>query len=181
MIRFSNIQSALTVATALFIVGACSHYSPINQERFPYQTIYIDPVNNNSFAPNVQVLLDTQIRKKLLESGKLKIAKSLEQADCQLFIRLENYQRAPIGRSSKDPGRIDALNTQLTAIVSFYDNIQGRYLIKDYPLQASERIFFSDENTGAALIDTKEAEYRALPKTVDQLTDSIAQLILLSW
>ena len=165
----------------LLILGACAHYTNVTEESLPFKTIYIDPVNNNSFAPNVQVLFDAQIRQKILESGRIQIVQDLAQADCQLFVRLENYSRSPIARSSTDPGRVSALNTSLRAVVSFYDTINGRYLIKDYALANSEPIFFPETGTESSLIDTKEGEYRVLPKNIDQLTEAITQLILMDW
>lgn len=181
MRTFLKIQHLIYIAFTLLVFGGCSHYSVINNDAFPFETIYIDPVNNTSYAPNVQALFDTQIRQKLLESGMLRIVQNRDQADCELFIRLENYKRSPKGRSSQDPGQITALNASLTAIVSFYDNQQGRYLIDEYALSTSEPIFFTESDTEQAPLDTKEGEYRALPKITDVLADQIAQLILNHW
>ena len=181
MRTFFEIQHLIYITLSLLVFGGCSHYSVINKDAFPFETIYIDPVNNNSYAPNVQALFDTQIRQKLLESGAVRIVQNLDQADCQLFIRLENYQRSPSGRSSQDPGQITALNASLTAIVSFYDNQQGRYLIDEYALNSNEPIFFTERRSEQAPLDTKEGEYRALPKITNALAEQIAQLVLNHW
>ena len=178
---FLKILTLPLFSLILLILGACAHYTNVTEESLPFKTIYIDPANNNSFAPNVQVLFDAQIRQKILESGRIQIVQDLAEADCQLFVRLENYSRSPIGRSSTDPGRVSALNTSLRAVVSFYDTINDRYLIKDYPLVNSEPIFFPETSTESSLSDTKEGEYRVLPNNIDQLTEAITQLILMHW
>ena len=73
---FFKIQHLIYITLSLLVFGGCSHYSVINKDAFPFETIYIDPVNNNSYAPNVQALFDTQIRQKLLESGAVRIVQN---------------------------------------------------------------------------------------------------------
>ena len=79
--------AVLVFFTIAFISG-CNSYQLGNPVELPFESIYIKPVSNDSFAPQAQTLLSTQIRDAFIRDGRTKLVINREAADAVLIINL---------------------------------------------------------------------------------------------
>ncbi len=168
----------LLALTLVLILNSCSHYSVRVDDSLPFKSLYLNTVVNESFAPNIQLLFQNQLRQTLLEQTPLRLSKTPESADVQLDLRLIDYDRLVRSRSSTDPGRYNALNLTLELELSLYDSKSGNYLIEKARLSSNEPIFFDPTNGHSNL---NEIEYEALPKISRKLADAVIFQILSHW
>lgn len=166
--------------TLLWTIGfsSCTHYSVIPTDGAPFKSIYVHPILNKDFAPNVHTLFQNQIRQTILRDNRLTLANNDQEADTQLYITIEDYKRNVNTRSSEDPGRFDSLNLGLTILVSLYDNETNSYLLKNVPLDSNEYLFFDPMGTS---VKHREMEYQILPKITKDLSQNILELVLSDW
>ena len=156
----------------------CSHYSVIPTDKTPFKTIYVHTISNQSYAPNIHILLQNQIKQTILRDNRATIAKNPVDADTQLFVTLDDYRRSVNTRSSSDAGRFNSLNLGVVILVSLYDNGENTYLFKNVPLDCNEYLFF---NPVEESIVHREMEYQILPKITRELSEDILELILNDW
>ena len=171
---------ASLLLSAFCLMSSCSHYRMVELGAFPYKNLYINNISNQSFAPNAQILFNSQLRQRFLEKGNVRLVNDPSLADCQLFVEMVDYKRSPLSRASDDPGRINAMDYTLSVLVSFYDNNKDTFLIEAHRLQSTEPIFYT--KTGdSVLSDIKEAEYRSIPRITNDLASQITDLIYGNW
>lgn len=168
----------LLALSLILIFNSCSHYSVRIDDSLPFKSLYLNTVVNESFAPNIQVLFQNQLRQSLLEQTSITLSKRADQADVQVDVRIVNYDRSPSSHSSSDSGRYNALNLSIGAELSLYDRKTGVYLIEKTILSSSEPIFF-DHSNGSP--NFNEIEYGALPRISRTLAEAVIQQILSYW
>jgi hypothetical protein len=161
-------------------MSSCSHYKIVDLGAFPYKNLYINNISNQSFAPNAQILFNSQLRQRLLEKGNIRLVNEPSLADCQLFVEMVDYKRSPLSQANDDPGRINAMDYTLSVLVSIYDNKEDTFLVEAHRLQSTEPLIYTQsENT--VLSDIKEAEYRSIPRITNDLASQITDLIYGNW
>jgi len=178
-----NLRSGILlffILSAFSLMNSCSHYQMVELSSFPYKTLYINNISNQSFAPNAQILLNNQIRQRFLENGNMRLVNDPTTAESQLFVEILDYKRSPLSRASNDPGRINAMDYTITVLVSFYDNKEETYLIEDHRLISTEPVFYAN-TSGNELMNIKEAEYRSIPRITNDLASQITNLIFGNW
>ena len=158
--------------------SSCSHYSMIPTSETPFKSIYLHTISNQDFAPNVHILFQNQIKQTILSDSQLSLTKTPQEADIQLYIKIEDYKRNAITRSSVDAGRFNSHKLGLVIQVSLYDNKKNTFLLNDVTLDSSENLFFDSEATSQT---HRELEYQILPKVTRDLSEKILQLILHDW
>ena len=168
----------LLALSLVLILNSCSHYSVRVDNSLPFKSLYLNTVVNESFAPNIHLLFQNQLRQTLLEQTPLRLSRTPESADVRLDVRLIDYDRSVRSRSSTDPGRYNALNLTLGLELSLYDRKSGNYLIEKVRLSSSEPIFFDQTNGHSNL---NEIEYEALPHISRKLADAVIFQILSHW
>lgn len=166
--------------TLLFALcsSSCKHYSVIPSDAAPFKTIYVHTISNQDFAPNIHTLFQSQIRQTILRDSRLALAKNSEEADTQLYLTIEDYNRKVSTRSSIDAGRFNSFSPELVVLVSLYDNQTNTYLLDNIPLSSSEPVFFDSVESS---INHREMEYQILPKITKDLSRNIVDLILSDW
>ena len=173
-----KIFTFLLVLVLMLGFNSCSHYSIINVNETPFNSVYVDTISNQDFAPNVHTLFQNQIRQTILRDGRLTLSNKPEKADIRLHITIKDYKRNVNTRSSVDSGRYNSLNIGLAIFVSLYDNKTNAYLVKNVHLGSNEYLFFDPvENS----VKHRELEYQILPKITRELSESILELILSDW
>lgn len=168
----------LLTLLSLISSTSCSHYTVIPTDAAPFKSIYVHTISNKGYAPNVHTLFQNQIKQTILRDNRLTLANNPEEADTQLFITLDNYNRNVNTRSSVDAGRFNSLNLRILILVSLYDNQTNAYLLKNVPLESNESLFFDPVE---ASVNHRELEYQVLPNITRDLTENILELILSDW
>lgn len=162
----------------LFASTSCSHYSVIPTDATPFKSVYVHTISNQDYAPNVHTLFQNQIKQTILRDNRLTLANNSQDADTQLFITIDQYNRNVYARSSVDAGRFNSLNLRIIILVSLYDNQTNAYLLENVPLDSNESLFFDPVE---ASVNHRELEYQALPNITKDLTKNILELILSDW
>ena len=94
---YASMIAVLALFAMAFISG-CNSYQLGNPVELPFESIYIKPVSNDSFAPQAQALLSMQIRDAFIRDGRTKLVTSREAADAVLLINLTDYKRLAAAR-----------------------------------------------------------------------------------
>ncbi|MDR2720693.1 MAG: hypothetical protein LBB15_00175, partial [Puniceicoccales bacterium] len=70
---YANLVSTIVLC---FLLCGCVCYQFGNESKLPFKTIYVAPVCNDSVVPQMQAVLSTQIRQKLLQCLGVKLVSS---------------------------------------------------------------------------------------------------------
>jgi len=179
--RLMRVLPWLLIAASL---GACKSYQLGSPATLPFESIYVRPVMNQSFAPQAQALLSSQIREAFLRDGRVRLVSDPSTADAVLVIDLTEYRRSPGARESNDTTVARSFSLGLVADISLYDQNRGRYYFRQR--QASERAnaYVNDPYANPALPETQDffqSEYQAMPRLTRGLAQKIANEVLSPW
>ena len=175
---FSKTFNLLLALVCTLGFSSCSHYAVIPTDSTPFKTIYLHTISNQDFAPNVHTLFQNQIRQVILRDNRISLAKHPQEAETQLYITVENYDRSVNTRSNVDAGRFNSLSLRLNILVSLYDNQTNTFLFQNVPLNSYESLFFNPIETS---VNHREMEYQTLPRITWDLSQDILNLILSDW
>jgi len=174
MKALSNSQSpkCLILATLLLvtvsILSGCKSYQLGSPAELPFDSIYIQPVSNDSFAPQAQALLSAQLRDAFIRDGRTKLVTSAEAADAF---------------DSSDTEVASDFDLTLVAQVSLFDQNKGDYHFQERVLQESSNAYVSNPyaNAAANTQDFLQSEHKAMPRLTRDLARKIADEVLSPW
>jgi len=179
----ATLIATLTLLSAACISG-CKSYQFGNAAELPFQSIYIKPVSNDSFAPQAQALLSAQIRDAFIRDGRAKLVTSEEAADAVLLINLTEYDRRAAARQSQDTAIGANFDLTLVAEVSLYNQNKGDYFFKDHVIKESSMAYVNNPYATLATPQTQDflqSEYQAMPLLTRDLARKIADEVLSPW
>lgn len=178
-------QTILGPLFALLLLAGCASYELGSSAALPYQTLYVEPVTNDSYAPQAQAVVSTKIRDVLLRDGRVKLVTSAEAADAVLSVNLTEYKRTGNTRQREDTERAQDFQVSLQADVSLFNQSKGSYYFQDRSLTEDTYAYSNDPyNTEAGTFGTQSyfaAEYQAMPLLARGLARQIADTILSNW
>jgi len=176
-------------APALLLLGialsfsGCAHYRAGTGAELPFESIYIRPAENDSFAPQAQALVSAQVREAFIRDGRLKVLADESEADAVLLITLTEYDREAAARFGDDTVEAQAFDLELTALVSLYHAGQGDFLFANRSVSERKLAYVQDlydedpgENQGFV-----QAEYQSMPRLARDLSRRIADEVLSPW
>lgn len=175
--------ATLTLLTASFISG-CKSYQLGNPAELPFQSIYIKPVANDSFAPQAQALLSSQIRSTFIRDGRTKLVTSEEAADAVLIVNLTDYDRRAAAFQGKDTEVASDFDLTLFAEVSLFNQNTGDYFFQERVVQETSNAFVNNPYADPQLPPTQDflqSEYNAMPRLTRDLARKIADEVLSPW
>ncbi len=175
---------AVLALIALAFIGGCHSYQLGNPAELPFESIYIKPVSNDSFAPQAQALLSTQIRDAFIRDGRTKLVTSREAADAVLLINLTEYNRYPAARQSEDTTTADSFSLVLAAEVSLFNQNKGDYYFQERIINESSSAYVDNPYATPAVAQTQDflqIEYQAMPRLTHDLSRRIADEVLSTW
>jgi hypothetical protein len=180
-LRLLPIAPLLLIAVTL---GACKSYQLGSPTELPFESIYIRPVSNQSFAPQAQALLSTQVREAFLRDGRVRLVADEADADAVLTIGLTQYNRRAGARQSGDTAVARELVLGLSAQTSLYDTNRGRYHFQGRQVDEQSNAYGDDPYANPALPQTQgflQSEYQAMPRLTRGLAQKIADEVLSPW
>ena len=175
---------AVMMFFTLFFISGCNSYQLGNPVELPFESIYIKPVTNDSFAPQAQAMLSTQIRDAFIRDGRIKLVTSKEAADAVLLIHLTEYNRLPAARQSADTTAAASFSLLLAAEVSLFNQSKGDYYFRERIIRESSSAYANNYNTALTTVQTQDflqMEYQAMPRLTYDLARGIADEVLSTW
>lgn len=172
-IRPGRLAAWFAVLPAVFLLSSCSHYRLGHGGEIPFDSIFVAPAENTSYAPQAQAALTASLRRTLLQDGRLTLASAPETADVLLQVEITGYQREPVAVESSDTGLARKFDVALVASGSLIDRRSGRPYFVARPFQVERGVF---RDSGLVL-----AEYETMPVLTEALADRIAAAVLDVW
>ena len=179
-----TIKFAVLVCFTLAFISGCNSYQLGNPFELPFESIYIKPVTNDSFAPQAQTLLSTQIRDAFIRDGRTKLVINREAADAVLIINLTEYNRIAAARQSDDTTSAASFRLVLAAEVSLFDQNKGDYYFQKRMIRESSSAYVNNPYATLATAQTQDflqMEYQAMPRLTHDLSRRIADEVLSTW
>ena len=179
----AGILAMLAMLTVAFMSG-CKSYQFGNPVGLPFESIYIKPVANDSFAPQAQALLSTQIRDAFIRDGRAKLVTSRKAADAVLIVNLTEYNRRAAARQSVDTAVAASFSLVLAVEVSLFNQNKKEYYFQERIIQESSNAYVDDPYATPGTIQTQDflqTEYQAMPSITRDLARRIADEVLYPW
>ena len=164
-----------------FIIGGCQSYQLGDPAQLDFKSIYIKPVTNDSFAPQVQALLSAQIRELFIRESRSKLLNNQKEADVILIVNLIDYKRSTAARQADDSTLARSFDLNLYAQVSLFDQNSGSYLFEDRLIRQKYSVYADNPYEQAQSQSLVQAEYQAMPALVRKLARKIADEVLSPW
>lgn len=163
----------LALSCLLAIAGGCTHYQLAGKSTLPFQTLYIKPVANQSFAPQAQAIVTQELVDAFLLDGTVRLVDNEADAEAVLTITLVQYDRQLSATQRADTGVGRSFNLNLQADASLYNSASGQPYI-------AGRTFFADQ---IAFTDggTVQAEYQTMPLIARELARKIKDAVINQW
>lgn len=164
---------AIGSAVALLFAGGCSHYHAGSAEKMPFNSLYVAPIKNESFAPQIHALLNDQLIQTLQQEGLLEL-ENLQDAEAELFVIVDKYTRSTSTTVSDDTDRADSVTLSLRARCYLKNIETGEVYLDDFQVSADTQAYIG----GTSAI---EAEYQTMPSLTQKLAYKIRDQVYSVW
>ena len=181
--HFSRFFLPGLILGALILTPGCRSYQAGSGGELPFRTIYLRPASNNSFAPQAQAAVSSQVRQAFIRHSRVTVVANEDEADAVLLIMLTDYNRETASRQSEDIIRARDFDLTLTCAVSLYDANAGKFLFRNREIDDTANAFVDNPLVDDAT-DTQgflQAEYQAMPRLARDLSRKIADEVLSAW
>lgn len=162
----------ITAILALGLLAACSHYRLGQPGELPFTTLYVPPVKNQSYAPQVQAMLTQQLIASLQEQQAIRIVSQPGAADATLEVTITDYRRDVASTQQGDTFLAQSFSLIMDASVTLKNNRTGQIYMNGRPLQASQQAFI----TGGFQPSEYEAMVVLTQKLADQITNNVTSV-----
>ena len=164
----------------LLFFASCSTYRLGTGAKPSFETIYVEPVDNDtSSLPQSVAFFTTQIREALARDGRVKLVNSPENADAILKVRLSQVRRDSLLSQPQDTGVSRKFNLRLDAYATLIQN--GEVLFQDRHIQANVSIFSDNLREKGKYDALIQSEYQAMPILAENLAKTLKGTILDTW
>lgn len=181
--RLTALRS-LFALSALALIAGCQSYQLGSPTPIPFESIYVKPVTNSSYAPQAQALLSSNLREAFISDGRLKLVRSEEDADIVLLVDITEYSRRSASLDSEDTVVATDFDLFLETEVSLFDQNKGAYLFTDRKILERTNTYVDNpyaDPTGTDTDDFLQSEYNAMPRLTRGLARKIADEVLSPW
>lgn len=175
---------ALLAVLALSFFGGCKSYQLGHPEELPFETIYIQPAKNDSFAPQAQALVSAQVREAVIRDGRVRLIADQSAADAVLAMTLTDYTRRAGARRQDDTELAQDFDLTLRVQLDLYDQRNGKYFFEGRQVEAHTIAYLNNPYAPAADPDTQgliQSEYNAMPRLARELGRKAADELLSVW
>lgn len=165
-------------------VSGCRSYQLGHPTELPFETIFVQPADNESFAPQAQAILSTKIREAMLRDSRVTLLADPGKADVLLSVTLTEYERRGATRDPDDTEVALDFDLVLTAQTSLFDQRKGRFIFENRQLEAQSSAFVNNLYAPAGAADTQsftQSEYQAMPRIARDLATQITNEVLGAW
>ena len=174
----------LITLSVLCLLNGCASYHLGSSADLQFQSIYISPASNNSFAPQAQAIVSTQLRKTFIKDGRVKLVTKPEDADAVLLVDLVEYDRSSSARRSNDTAVASSFDISLSADISLYNQNKGSYFFEKRTKTATTNTYIGNpyrQNGNLNSQAFQQAEYQSMPELAREIARKIADEVLSPW
>ena len=161
---------ALLGLCAFFLCG-CANYRLGTHANIPFSSITIEPVANDTFAPQAQALLHQQLADSLAQEKDLRVLGSDGQAT--LVVRIVRYEKNVTATRSDDTVLGSSYQIEMTANCTLIDNRTGQPYFRDRPIYVSADSYASSGYSSS--------EYQTMPILTRELARKIKEAVVSTW
>lgn len=163
------------VSLALFavIAAGCSHYRLGTGSNPSFQSVFVQPVRIEALIPQAQALIGTQVREAFIRDGRVRLARSADEADTVLQLVIDGYSREVATVRGDDTGLARRFDVTLQARATLVDRRTGNRIFSDRPLKAQRGIFTDSGQT--------QAEYQNLVLLAEDIASRAVHATLDTW
>lgn len=175
---------ALFTLVALSLCAGCQSYELGHPAELPFETLYIQPAKNDTFAPQAQALISSQLREAVIRDGRVKLIADPSKADAVLTMTLTDYTRNAASRSQEDTEIAQSFDLRLQAKIDLYDQRSGNYFFESRGLDARTTGYLNNPYLPNGTPDTQgliQSEYNAMPQLARELGRKAADELLSVW
>ena len=179
----SRFALALSSAFAMIWTSGCASYQLGSPAELKFESIYIQPTQNASFAPQAQTVVSTQIRKAFIQDGRIAIVSDPSEADAILEVTLTDYTRTGGARQSNDTIVARSFDINLLAEISLYNQNDGEYYFSKRQLSESSNAYVENPYT-TSNVNTESyiaSEYDAMSRIARDIARKITDEVLSPW
>lgn len=165
-------------------LAGCKSYQLGSSTELPFKTIFVKPVSNDSFAPQAQIILSSQLRDAFIRDGRLQLVTEEDIADAVLLVNLTDYERTAASRKRGDSVVAKDFDLQLTADVSLFNQNKGDYYFEAREITERSNAYVENpyiDPSDTQTQDLLQAEHQALPRITRDLAGKIADEVLSPW
>lgn len=167
---------------ALAATGGCANYRLGTGGKLPFDTLYVEPVQNRTLLPQAQVPISTQVRDALVKDGRLTLVDSPEAADATLKIVITDFHRDVAAVREQDTGLAGEFSETLEVFCSLHDNRANRDFFLNRPVKTHRDVYVDNGDPHSSLVgDQLQSEYNTLPLLAESIADRIAHTVLDVW
>ena len=159
------------VALGALLFQSCAHYQAGDGSSLPFSTIQVNPVKNQSQAPQITQVLNHDLRDAFIRSGRVAVESG--GADTQLNVTLIHYDRENIATNSQDTGLARKYALTLSAICELTRGGEETAYFTNRPVSVTLDIFLDSGQT--------RAETNAIPLLSKKLAEAISNEVLQTW
>lgn len=164
--------TAATLGCILVLLSGCSAYQLGAPDELPFASIYVEPVDNRTFAPQAASVLTSQIIREFERDGRL-TPEPESSADATLAIALVDLRREIRVMREDDTGLARKVRLTLVADCSLTRNGTGEVYFSSRQVTAEAEVFLDDGQN--------PAEYQATPVLTRNLAFNISHAVLDTW
>lgn len=180
---FQSAFALLAVAALSFCTG-CKSYQLGHPTELPFETIYIQPAKNASYAPQAQALISAQVRELVIRDGRAKLIADKSQADAVLTLTLTDYERRGRARSQDDTVVAQNFDIILEAEIDLYDQKNGKFLFEGRSVKSRTNAYLDNPYRTSGTPITQgfiQSEHNAMPRLARELGRKVADELLSVW
>ena len=175
---------ALLAAFTLSCLIGCQSYQLGHPAELPFETVYIQPAKNDSFAPQAQALVSAQVREAVIRDGRVRLIADPAEADAILGMTLTDYTRRAGTRRQDDTELAQDFDLTLSVQLDLYDQRNGNYFFEGRQIKARTTAYLNDPFAAAGTPDTQgliQSEFNAMPRLARELGRNAADELLSAW
>jgi len=138
----------------------------------PFASIYVEPVENQTFAPQSDSVLTAQIIREFERDGRLQ-PEPLGSAQATLSVRLIDLRRESRVMREDDTGLDRKIRLTLVSLCTLTGHADGTVYFTDREIWAQTEVYMNDGQN--------PAEFQATPILTRNLATQISQAVLDTW
>ena len=179
--RISSTLRILGCVALLTLFSACKAYQLGSPAEIPFQSLYIKPVANQSFAPQAQPILSAMLRENFIRDVRVNVVAEMEAADAILYVDLTDYRRNATARNQQDTTIADIFDLTLQASVSLLDPSTGAYFFQDRTVRTTTNAYTANPYQNDSVINYQLSERQAMEQLSRELARAITNEVLSPW
>lgn len=173
--------STFSLIVVLGMLSACKSYQLGSPAEISFDSIYVAPVANHSYAPQAQAIISAMLRENFARDGRVKVVAKKEKADVVLLVDLIDYERSGTARSQQDTAIADSFDLRLEAGTSLLDQKTGTYLFEDRSVQIVTNAYTSNPYEDDPVIAYQLSERQAMEQLARELAQKVTEMVLNPW